>query len=165
MNKNPSEIVHPLEVMRGYYSTSGITFQEEDEALFTRINLMNTEVQVICWGEPNDTANVIVRLPLRAAPEVREKAGEFVNRMNFEAKRKFWEIDCDSGELRLTSYADTLVAPLTAAFFRAILDALLAAADAAFPYLTGVLTGRMSPAFAADQAEAGIRTAWQGREE
>jgi hypothetical protein len=48
----------------------------------------------------------------RAAPEVREKAGEFVNRMNFGAKRKFWEIDCDSGELRLTSYTDTLVGPL-----------------------------------------------------
>ena len=163
--ENTEASLHPMDVMREYYTASGITFQEDDSALFTRLNLMNTEVQVICWGEPNDTATVLVRLPLRAAPEVREKAGEFVNRMNFGAKRKFWEIDCDSGELRLTSYTDTLVGPLTAEFFRAILNALLAAADATFPYLTGVLTGRMLPAFAADQAEAGIRTAWQGREE
>ena len=132
--------VHPMDVMREYYTASGISFQEDDNALFTRLNLMNTEVQVICWGEPNDTATVVVRLPLRAAPEVREKAGEFVNRMNFGAKRKFWEIDCDSGELRLTSYTDTLVGPLTAEFFRAILNALLAAADATFPYLKRSIT-------------------------
>lgn len=104
--------LHPMEVMREYYTASGITFQEDDNALFTRLNLMNTEVHVICWGEPNDTATVVIRLPLRAAPEVRDMAGEFVNRMNFGAKRKFWEIDCDSGELRLTSYTDTLVGPL-----------------------------------------------------
>jgi len=102
--QKPEESGRPLTVMREYYAESGITFQEDDDALFTRLNLMNTEVQVICWGEPNDTATVVVRLPLRAAPEVREKAGEFVNRMNFGAKRKFWELDHDSGEMRLASY-------------------------------------------------------------
>ena len=46
----PIEMDHPMDVMRGYYTASGITFQEDDDALFTRLNLMNTEVQVICWG-------------------------------------------------------------------------------------------------------------------
>jgi len=84
--------------------------------------------------------------------------------MNFGAKRKFWELDHDSGEMRLASYTDTLKGPLTKEFVRAILNSLASATDAAFPYLTGVLTGRMSPEFAADQAEAGIRTHWRRRE-
>jgi len=34
-----------------------------------------------------------------------------------------------------------------------------------FPYLTGVLSGRKAPDFAADQAEAAVRADWKGRVE
>jgi len=109
-------------------------------------------------------ARIIVNLPVRATPEFRPQTGEFLHRLNFGSKRKFWEFDYNDEEMRLASYTDTLTGPLTKEFFRAILNSLASATDAAFPYLTGVLTGRMSPEFAADQAEAGIRAAWRGRE-
>lgn len=154
------EQVHPLEVMLQAYEAMEITFQEDDGTIFTRLNLKNLEAHVISWGEPNDLSTIVVRLPVRAAPEFRAKAGEFLHRLNFNARRKFWEIDYNDGEIRLAAYTDTLTGPLTAELFRQFLHCLVMNADIVFPYLTNVLSGSMTPEFADDQAEAALSAYW-----
>lgn len=109
---------------------------------------------------PDDLAKVIVRLPVRAAKKFRAAAGEFLHRLNCDSRRKLWEIDYDDGEIRLSCFTDTLVGAFTDRLFRALLNSLVEAADAAFPYLTSVLSGRMSPEFAADQAQAAVQVGW-----
>ena len=156
---------HPLEVMRRAYADMEITFQEDDETIFTRLNLENVEVHVISWGNPDDLATIAVRLPVRAAPEFRSAAGEFLHRLNYNARRKFWEIDHNDGEIRLAAYTDTLVGPLTEHIFRSMLQCLLMTADTVFPYLTSVLSGRMTPEFADDQAEAALLAMWDNHDE
>jgi len=146
--------------MRLAYTDMEITFQEDDDTIFTRLNLENVEVHVISWGEPNDLASIVVRLPVRAAPEFRAVAGEFLHRLNYNARRKFWELDHDDGEIRLAVYTDTVLGPLTDRIFRSLLHCLLMTADTVFPYLTSVLSGRMTPEFANDQAEAALVAMW-----
>lgn len=154
------EAIHPLDVMRQTLTSMEIPFQEDDGRLFTRLGLENVEVQVVAWGYPDDLAKVIVRLPVRAAKKHRAAAGDFLHRLNCNARRKYWELDCDSGEIRLSCFTDTMVGRLTEGLFRALLNSLVEAADAAFPYLTSVLSGRMSPEFAADQAQAAVQVGW-----
>lgn len=146
--------------MRQAYRAMEITFQEDDGSIFTRLNLKNLEVHVICFGEPDDLATITVRLPVRAAPEFRAQTGEFLHRLNFNTRRKFWEIDYNDGEIRLAAYTDTMVGPLTDGGFRSLLHCLVMHADTVFPYLTSVLSGRMAPDFSADQAEASTTVMW-----
>jgi hypothetical protein len=148
--------LHPLEVMRNVYQQMEITFHEDDDSIFTRLNLENVEVQVISMGAPDDLASVIVALPVRAAPKFRAAAGEFLHRLNYGSKRKFWEIDHNDGEIRMVAYTDTMAGPLTESIFSALFHFMLMTADEVSPYLTGVLSGGMTPAFAADQAAAAI---------
>jgi hypothetical protein len=108
-------------------------------------------------------ANIVVRLPVRATKEFRASTGEFLHRLNYAAKRKFWEMDYDDGEIRLLAYTDLITGTLTEGLFRSIFNAVTNTADVTFPYLTGVLTGRMAPDFAADQAEAALDTFWTKR--
>lgn len=152
-----------MEVMRQTFRTMGIPFQENDGLLYARLGLENVEVQVVAWGSPDDLAKVIVRLPVRAAKKYRATAGDFLHRLNCNARRKFWDFDPGSGEIRLSCFTDTLVGPLTQDLFRALLNSLLSAANAAFPYLTGVLSGRTPPEFSADQAEAATQADWKAR--
>jgi hypothetical protein len=56
----------------------------------------------------------------------------------------------------MVAYADTMAGPLTEPIFRGLLHFMLMTADEVFPYLTSVLSGRMKPAFAADQTAAAI---------
>ena len=148
------EQIHPLEVMRQEYRAMEFTFQEDEDSIFTRVNLKNVEVDMISFGTPDDFAAIIVRLPVRAAPEFRAQAGEFLHRLNYATKRKFWEIDYNDGEIRLASFMETMAGPLTGGRFRCLFHYMAMHADAVFPYLTSVLSGRMTPEFAADQAEA-----------
>ena len=152
---------HPMEVMRQTFRAMGIPFQEDDGTIFTRLALENIEVHVIAWGYPDDLAKVIVRIPVRAAKKFRAEAGELLHRLNCNARRKYWELSYDDGEIRLSCFTDTLVGPLTERLFRALLNALVSAADAAFPYIAGVLSGRMSAELAADQAEAAVQSGWE----
>ena len=154
--ESDAHVLHPLEVMRNVYRKMEITFQEDDDTIFTRLNLENVEVQVITSGAPDDLASVIVKLPVRAAPKFRAAAGEFLHRLNYGARRKFWEIDHNDGEIRMAAYTDTIAGPLTESTFRGLLHFMLMTADEVFPYLTSVLAGRMTAEFAADQAEAAI---------
>jgi len=154
------EHIHPLEVMRRAYGAMEIAFQEDEDTILTRLNLKNLEVHVISFGEPDDLATIIVRLPVRAAPEFRAQAGEFLHRLNFNARRKFWEIDHNDGEIRLAAYTDTMVGPLTDGGFHSLLHCLIMQADTVFPYLTSVLSGRMASDFAADQAEEATAAMW-----
>jgi len=156
---------HPLDVMRQALTAMEIPFQDDDARLFARLGLENVEVQVVAWGYPDDLAKVIVRLPVRAAKKYRAAAGDFLHRLNYSARRKYWDFDPDSGEIRLSCFTDTMAGRLTDCHFRALLNSLVHAADTAFPYLTAVLSGRMLPEFAADQAEAAIRADWEGRVE
>ncbi len=156
---------HPMDVMRETLHAMKIPFQENDGRIYARMALQNVEVQVIAWGYPNDLAKVVVRLPLSAAKECCAAVGEFLHRLNCNARRKYWEMDCDSGEIRLSCFTDTMVGRLTEPHFRALLNSLIHAADTVFPYLTGVLNGRMPPEVAADQAEAAARADWKGRVE
>ena len=150
----------PLDVMRKVYQDAEFHFDEDDGRLTLRLSLRNMDVTVFSWGYPNDVASIIVRLPIRATEEFRSKVGEFFHRINFSAKRKFWEIDYNDGEIRLAAYTDTIAGPLTEGLFRSIFHALTNTADVVFPYLTSVLSGRMTPEFAADQADAAIAAFW-----
>jgi hypothetical protein len=130
-----------------------------------RVWLENLDVRVICWGRANDIASVVVGLPVRATAESRANTGEFLHRLNYHSKRKFWEMDYNDGEIRLTSFTDTVTGPLTEAHFRGILHSMVTTADVVFPYLTSVLSGRMTPDFSADQAQAALRAFWNQNEE
>jgi hypothetical protein len=147
---------HPLEVMRNAYQRMEIEFEVDDDSILTHLNLENLQVQVISYGEPDDLVVIIVNIPVRAAPKFRAAAGEFLHRLNYGARRKYWEIDHNDGEIRMTAYTDTMAGPLTELIFRALLHSMLMTSNEAFPFLTNVLSGSMTPEFAADQAEAAI---------
>ncbi len=147
---------HPLEVMRNAYQHMEIEFEVNDDSVVTHLNLENLQVQVISYGVPDDLAVIIVKIPVRAAPKFRAAAGEFLHRLNYGARRKFWEIDHNDGEIRMAAYIDTIAGPLTELNFRALLHSMLMTGDEVFPFLTSVLSGSMTPEFAEDQAEAAI---------
>jgi len=42
---------------------------------------------------------------------------------------------------------------------------MIKTADTVFPYLTSILSGRMTPEFAADQAEATVNALWNKDEQ
>lgn len=150
----------PLDVVREVYKENEFQFQDDGDEITLPLALDNVEVQVISRGSLNDVAHVMIHLPVRATPEFRALAGEFLHRLNFGMKRKYWEMDYEDGEIRASLYADTMDIGLTKSRFRAMLNALIITVDSTFPYLTSVLNGRMAPAFAADQAEAAIVAAW-----
>ena len=166
MKENPEnqtgtqEPPHPLDVMREVYRSMEFHTEENDDRITVKIALENMEVVVTSWGNPNDVATVIVHLPVRATGEFRAKTGEFLHRLNYDSKRKFWEIDYKDGEIRMGAYTDTLIGPLTEEHFRGILHCMVVTSDIVFPYLTSVLSGRMAPDFAADQADAAIYAHW-----
>ncbi len=155
-----AEAPEPLDVMRKAYQDAEFHFEEDEGRLTLRLGLKNLDVTVHCWGRVGDVATIIVRLPIRATEEFRARTGEFLHRLNYTAKRKFWEFDYNDGEIRLVAYTDTISGPLTEGLFRSIFHAVTSTADVVFPYLTSVLSGRMAPDFAADQAEAAIAAFW-----
>ena len=155
-----AEAPEPLDVMRKAYQDAEFHFEEDEGTLTLRLGLKNLDVTVLCWGHAGDVASIIVRLPIRATEEFRAKTGEFLHRLNYAAKRKFWEMDYSDGEIRLVAYTDTITGPLTEGLFRSIFHAVTSTADVTFPYLTSVLSGRMTPEFAADLAEAAIDAFW-----
>ena len=150
----------PLDVMRKVYQDAEFHFEEDDGVLTLRLSLKNLDVTVLCMGRAGDVATIIVRLPIRATEEFLPRTGEFLHRLNYAAKRKFWEMDYSDGEIRLVAYTDTITGALTEGLFRSIMHAVTSTADVTFPYLTSVLSGRMTPEFAADQAEAAIDAFW-----
>ena len=160
-----AEAPEPLDVMRKAYQDAEFHFEEDEGVLTLRLSLKNLDVTVMCMGHAGDVATVIVRLPIRATEEFLAKTGEFLHRLNYAAKRKFWEIDYSDGEIRLVANTDTITGPLTAGLFRSILHTVVSTADVTFPYLTSVLSGRMTPEFAADHAEAAIQAFWKKGEE
>lgn len=87
---------------------------------------------------------------------MRPQAGEFFHRLNFETRRKFWEMDYDSGEMRCSCYTDTISAPLTESLFTSMVQALAHMSDRIFPYVMALISGKMTPDFAADQAIAAL---------
>jgi hypothetical protein len=146
----------PLDVMRKVLQEAEFHLEEDERNLSLRLGLKNLDVNVICWGRAGDTASVIVGLPIRATEKFRANTGEFLHRLNYVAKRKFWEMDYHDGEIRLVAFTDTITGPLTAELFRSIFHTVTSTADVAFPYLTSVLSGRMTPDFASDQAQAAL---------
>ena len=150
----------PLQVMRAAYEAMNFKVEENNDILSLRLALENVDVIVKSWGRPGDVATIIVRLPVRANSEARPRAGEFLHRLNYDSKRKFWEMDYNDGEIRLSAYADTVSAPLSEAHFKALLHTMVKTVDIVFPYLTSVLAGRLKPDFAADQADAALIAYW-----
>ena len=120
--ESDKKVLHPLEVMRNVYQQLEITFQEDDGMISTHLNLVNVAVQVISWGEPDDLASVVVKIPVRAAPKFRAAAGEFLHRLNYGSKRKFWEIDYNDGEIRMVCYTDISGCKLPVVSFKTTLE-------------------------------------------
>lgn len=135
----------PLDVMRKVFQDEEFNFEEDEDTLSFRLGLKNVDVTVLCSGRANDLANIFVLLPIRAAEEFRANTGEFLHRLNYVARRMSWEMDYNDGEIRFVSAADTIAGPLTEAHFRRILHSMVVTADIVFPYLTSVLSGRMTP--------------------
>jgi len=150
---------HPLDVIRGVFDELDISYSESDELVISRVVLETFEAELLCLGHPGDIALLILRLPVRATESTRASTGEFLHRLNFGSRRKVWEMDYSDGEIRLSLHTDLFGCALTESAFRSMLRFLSAASQAAFPYLTAVLAGRMTPEFAADQAEAAIGSA------
>jgi hypothetical protein len=155
----------PLDVMRKVFQDAEFNFEEGENLLTLRLGIKNLDVTVFCAGRNNDLASLYVLLPIRATEEFRANTGEFLHRLNYHSKRKFWEIDYNDGEIRLTSFTDTVTGPLTETHFRGIFHSMVTTADVAFPYLTSVLSGRMTPDFAADQAQAALHAFWKPPQE
>jgi hypothetical protein len=153
-------VAGPLDVMRKVFEEAELHFEEIQGMLSLHLRLDNLDVSLLCSGQDGDVASIILQIPVRATKEYRARTGEFLHRLNFSAKRKFWELDYDDGEIRLASYSEIINCPLTGGQFRGILHALLCTANLAFPYLTKVISGSMTPEFAADQAEAAIQAYW-----
>lgn len=148
--------MHPLAVIRETYKTMDASFEEQDGVILARFALADMEVQILAWGEPEDLATVIIRLPLRAAADIRSRTGEFLHRLNFNARRKIWEIDYDDGEIRAAAYTDTFLGTFNEELFRALLQLLVVNVEVVLPYLIEVMGGKMNADFAADQAEAAL---------
>jgi len=160
--KPATETPEPLDVMRKVFQEAEFEFEVDDQdRIRLALALKNLDVTVACWGIAGDLACVLVRLPIRATKEFLPKAGEFLHRLNYDAKRKFWEIDYTDGEIRLVTHADTITGPLTEGLFWAVFRTVTSTVDVTFPYLTSVLSGRMTPEFAADQAEAALQAFWE----
>jgi len=104
---------HPVDIMREVFREAEFNFDDEEGRLFLRLQLDRVDVQILCLGNPDDVATIIVNLPIRATPEFRPQTGEFLHRLNFGSKRKFWEFDYNDGEIRLAAYMDTIMGPLT----------------------------------------------------
>jgi len=160
-----TETPEPLDVMRKVYEDAEFHFEEDEGVLTLRLGLRNLDVIVLCSGQSGDVATLIVRLPIRSTEEFRAETGEFLHRLNYAAKRKFWEMDYNDGEIRLVAYTDIITGPLTEGLFRSIFHTVTSMADVTFPYLTSVLSGRMTPEFAADQAEAALEAFWNKGEQ
>lgn len=163
-NPNPlpaTEATEPLDVMRKTLQDAGVEFEENNGLLSFHLGLKNLNITLLCWGRPDDVATVIVCLPVRATEGFRASTGEFLHRLNYDAKRKLWEMDYNDGEIRLVATIDTIVGPLTEDVFRSLLTFLTGTADVVFPYLTSILSGRMKPEFAVDQAHAALGAHWK----
>jgi len=151
-------------VIRNVLRSLELNFDEEDGALQTRVISKTLEFDLRCAGWRDDVAKVAVRLPVRASPENMARVGEFLHRRNFGAKRKIWELDHNDGEIRAAIYIDTVLGPLEAGIFPSVLQFIFGSVEATFPYLTSVLSGRMSAEFAADQADAATADFWKNLE-
>lgn len=146
--------------LRTVFQELEIPFQESAWTLECQLALSDREVRVQAWGHPEEVTAVIVRLPIRATPECRAPGGEFLHRLDFCSQRKFREMDDDDGMIRAAAPIAMFAGPLTGNVFRALLHGLITTADPAFPHLTSVLSGRLTPEFAGDQAEAAIDAFW-----
>jgi len=60
---------------------------------------------------------------------------------------------------------DTIIGPLTSGQFQGLLHCMIKTAETVFPYLTSILSGRMTPEFAADQAESAVNDLWNKDEQ
>ena len=154
----PAEIaeIEPVEVIRSFFRNAEIEVEEHDGRFLTSLELENWEVKVFCCGQLHDLVQLIFRLPIKVPVKMRPQAGEFFHRMNFGARRKFWEMDYNDGEIRCSCYTDTISAPLTESLFTSMVQALAQMSDRIFPYVMALISGKMVPDFAADQAIAAL---------
>lgn len=139
-------------------------YDAEDDLISLRVQLETFEASMFLFGENDDMATLMVRLPVRAPESVRPAVGEFLHRLNYAGRRKFWEMDYNDGEIRLRATTDTIDAPLSDMMFQAMSRAVLEIADRTFPYLNAVITRSMKPDFAADQAIAALSEDQESRE-
>ncbi|MCX7869446.1 MAG: YbjN domain-containing protein [Terrimicrobiaceae bacterium] len=131
-------------------------YDAEDDIISLRVQLETFEAAMFLFGENDDMATLMVRVPVRVPEAVRPAVGEFLHRLNYAGRRKFWEMDYNDGEVRLRATTDTIDAPLSSMMFQAMSQAVLEIADRTFPYLNAVITRSMKPDFAADQAIAAL---------
>jgi hypothetical protein len=144
--------IEPAEVMRSFFRNAELMVEEHDGRFLTNLELENWGVRVFCWGQPHDLVQIIFLLPIKVPVKMRPKAGEFFHRLNFGARRKFWEMNYNDGEIRCSCHIDTITAPLTESLFASMVQALALMSDRISPYVMAVFSGKMAPDFAADQA-------------
>jgi hypothetical protein len=145
-----------MEVMRQAYRAMPISFEDDDDEIFTQVSLDNLEVQVTCWADPGAMACISVLLPIQADLELLPEVGELLHRLNHGIKRGTWELDYNDGEIRMVEALDLMLGPLTERIFSALLDELVMVVNSVCPYLISVLSGQMTPKSAADHANAAI---------
>jgi hypothetical protein len=144
----------PTELIRQMLANAGIEYDYDDESDTVRFGSLteHAEVTVLARGQAGNSAAFGVRLPIRIPKRARPAAGELLHRINYATYRKFWEIDYDDGEVRLTAVTDLFYCDLREELAGAIMRRLVEAAETVIPYLNAVTCGSMKPDFAADQA-------------
>jgi len=163
MNDNPDpastdEAPLPIELIKEALRKSEFDFDTVEDCVAFHMQLSTCEVRIVIWAEPESVAKLKLTLPIRANVEHRAAVGELLHRLNYGAKRKFWEMDCNDGEIGLSSHVDTVRRPLDPDFFMSMFSALATTADLNLPYVTAVAFGQMKPDFAADQGLAALNT-------
>ncbi len=150
----------PAAVMCEVFDQAELKYSLDEETGVIRLplRLKNVEINLACWADSDGLATLTIRLPVMAPAESRAGVGEFLHRLNYVGRRKFWEMDYDDGEVRMVANIDTFGSPLQREVFSAVAHALVEIADQSFPYLNAVITRCMKPDFAADQAVAALRT-------
>ena len=154
ITEQTEETATPTDVMRRWLNDCGIRYDydTDDDIIVFKTDIPSTELTVICGGVPGDLAYLIVRFPVRVPEPARQAVGEFLHRLNYASKRKFWEMDFNDGEVRMRGSTDLFSSPLDEGLFESLLRLLLEMASKAFLYLNAVTTQSMKPDFAADQA-------------
>lgn len=149
----------PFDIIRKVLQDAEEDFYEDDGVFTFWRRLRNMLVRVSSWVNDSEVC-IGVEIPVIATEEFRSQTGEFLHRINYGEARKFWEIDWTDGEIRLGNHIDLTCGPLIPDFFRGNISIMIGTADVVFPYLTSVLSGRMTPEFAADQAAAALKVFW-----
>lgn len=149
-----------LEVIKLAHREMDLPHREYRGAILAPLALKDFGSELISWVDPQGLCVLVLPVVSDIAPERRQAVGELLHRLDFRETRKLWEFDYNSGDVRLTAYTDVLTITSDTQAYKDLIDLIKTTADVVYPYLTAVLSAKMAPDFAADQANAALAVAF-----